>query len=517
MVCQQNRTIAVVLALLLVVTQIVPAVAQSDSSTAQAQTPIRVGSAPSTEARLLSQMFVMLLEEAGFVVDVQTDFADAMALRTALEDNQLDLYPAYTGTALTDYNDLPVDALPNVAERVYELAKTLDEPRGISWLAPAPMNSTLALLVNQELADQGNTSIAALADSVAADPEAYTICISGDFYARADGLLSLEDLYDLRFPEENVLLMESDEVYSNLRSGTCAIGQGNATDGRIAAWDLVVLEDSLNAFHFDQPAPVIRTDLLESEPALASLFTPLMTLLDTQTMRELSARVEVGGDAPSAEGEGESIEDVALSFLLSNGLIKPAPIRVGSKEFTEQLILGKLLVLLLRDAGFEAEDLTGAGGTALIRQMVEAGEIDVYPEYTGTATSVHHGIPVTALPTTAERAYVLAKSLDAPQGLTWLTPFAFNNTYTLLARQELIDEGIQTIDDLAVYMNANDAPLTICVEGEFYARPDGLDGLQTLYGFAFQEDNIFVVETGDVYEKLRNGECDLAEGFSTDG
>ncbi|MCB0106057.1 MAG: SH3 domain-containing protein, partial [Caldilineaceae bacterium] len=217
------------------------------------------------------------------------------------------------------------------------------------------------------------------------------------------------------------------------------------------------------------------------------------------------------------EGEGESIEDVALSFLLSNGLIKPAPIRVGSKEFTEQLILGKLLVLLLRDAGFEAEDLTGAGGTALIRQMVEAGEIDVYPEYTGTATSVHHGIPVTALPTTAERAYVLAKSLDAPQGLTWLTPFAFNNTYTLLARQELIDEGIQTIDDLAVYMNANDAPLTICVEGEFYARPDGLDGLQTLYGFAFQEDNILVVETGDVYEKLRNGECDLAEGFSTDG
>ncbi|MCA9331025.1 hypothetical protein KC957_03175, partial [Candidatus Saccharibacteria bacterium] len=112
MVRQQNRTIAVVLALLLVVTQIVPAVAQSDSPTVQAERSIRVGAAPSTEARLLSQMLAMLLEEAGYVVDVQTEFDDAMELRTALEDNRLDLYPEYTGTALTDYNDLPVDALP---------------------------------------------------------------------------------------------------------------------------------------------------------------------------------------------------------------------------------------------------------------------------------------------------------------------------------------------------------------------------------------------------------------------
>lgn len=517
MVRQQNRTIAVVLAFLLVLTQTIPSLAQSDSPAPTAETPIRVGSTTSVEQRLLGEMFILLLQEAGYAVEDHTGMGDSSAARSALENNQLDLYPEYTGLALTLYNDLPVDALPNVANRVYELAKTLDEPRGITWLDVAPMNNRYALLVNSSLADEGITSVDGLAEAVRADDGAYTICLEGEFYAHPDGLLGLEEFYDLRFPEENILLMEGDEAYANLADGNCNVAQGNTTDGRIAAWDLVVLEDSLGVFHFDQPAPVMRADLVTTHPDVPEVLSPLMALLDEATMRSLNARATLGDDGVLNSGDEELIEDIALSFLTNSGLLKPAPIRVGSKEFTEQLILGKLLVLLLRDAGFEVEDMTGYGGTALLRQMLESGEIDLYPEYTGTATSVHHQIPVTALPTTATRAYVLAKSLDAPQGLVWLDHMAFNNTYTLLARQELIDDGIQSIDDLAVYMNANDAPLTICVEGEFYARPDGLDGLQALYGFAFPEENIFVVETGDVYEKLRDGECDLAEGFSTDG
>ncbi|MEZ4622342.1 MAG: glycine betaine ABC transporter substrate-binding protein [Caldilineaceae bacterium] len=128
-------------------------------------------------------------------------------------------------------------------------------------------------------------------------------------------------------------------------------------------------------------------------------------------MIELNALTEYGADGLSDSGDEEAVEDVAYAFLTANGLVKPPAIRVGSKEFTEQLIPGKLFVLLLRDAGYEVEDLTGYGGTTPICQAVEAGEIDIYPEYNGTATSVHHNIPVTALPTTAERAYALARSL----------------------------------------------------------------------------------------------------------
>ncbi len=517
MVRQQSRTLAVVLALLLVMAQIIPAMAQTTQAAQVGDPPIRVGSKEFTEQLLLGKMFVLVLEEAGYVVDDQTGLGGSTTVRAALENDEIDLYPEYTGTALTLYNGLPTEALPNVAERAYELAKTLDQAKGLVWLDRAPLNNTFALIALADLYDEGVTTIEALADQVARAENALTICVESEFYGRADGLIGLEALYGFSFPAENILVMESDEVYTNLRAGNCAVAQGLATDGRIAAGGFRLLADTLAFFPFYQPAPVVRTELLQRYPEVAELLGSLMTLLDTPTITALNAQIDLGADGIAGSGDEAAVGDVALGFLTDNGLIKPAPIRVGSKEFTEQLLLGQLMVLLLRDAGFEVEDLTGLGGTAVIRQAVEAGEVDIYPEYTGTATSVHHDIPVTALPTTAERAYVLAKSLDAPQGLTWLNMMNFNNTYTLMVRQDLIDVGVDSIEALATYMTANETPLTLCVESEFYARPDGLDGLQALYGFTFAEENILVVETSDTYEKLRDGECDVAEGFATDG
>ncbi len=514
---QQNRTMTVVFALLLVIAQVVPALAQGDTATPTDATPIRVGSKEFTEQLLLGKMFVLVLREAGYIVDDQTGFGGSSVVRAALENNEIDLYPEYTGTALSIYNGLPADALPNEAVRSYELAKTLDLARGLTWLDAAPLNNTFALIVREDLALEGIDTIGAAAAAVAESDSTLTICVESEFYGRADGLVGLEAHYGFSIPDERILVMESDEVYTNLRNGSCDIAQGVATDGRVAAWNLTVLDDDQSYFPFYQPAPVARAELLQTYPELAPLLGSLMALLDTPTITALNARVDLGADGVAASGDEESVEDVARAFLTNNGFVKPAPIRIGSKEFTEQLLLGKLMVLRLRDAGFEVEDMTGLGGTAVIRQAVEAGEVDIYPEYTGTATSVYHNIPVTALPTTAERSYVLAKSLDAPQGLFWLNMMNFNNTYTLLVRQDLIDEGILSIEDLATYMDANDSPLTLCVEGEFYARPDGLDGLQQLYGFAFPEENILVVETSDTYEKLRDGECDVAEGFATDG
>ncbi len=517
MVRQRNRTLTVLFALLLVIAQVLPVLAQDNTNTPATGAPIRVGSKEFTEQLLLGKMFVLLLREAGYSVDDQTGLGGSTEVRAALENNQIDLYPEYTGTALAIYDGLPADALPNEPVRSYELAKTLDQARGLVWLDAAPLNNTFALLVRADLVAQGIDTIGALAKALAVPDATLTICVESEFYGRADGLAGLEAHYTFTIPDERILVMESDEVYANLYDGNCDIAQGVATDGRVGALGFTVLEDDLAYFPFYQPAPVARAELLQTYPELAELLGALMALLDTPTITALNARVDLGADGVAANGDEETVEDVALAFLMNNGFVKPAPIRVASKEFTEQLLLGKLMVLLLRDAGFEVEDLTGIGGTAVIRQAIEAGEIDIYPEYTGTATSVHHNIPVTALPTTAERAYVLAKSLDAPQGLVWLDMMNFNNTYTLMVRQDLIDEGIRSIEDLASSMNANDSPLTLCVEGEFYARPDGLDGLQQLYGFTFPEENILVVETSDTYDKLRNGECDVAEGFATDG
>lgn len=504
------------LALLLFFGNLVPANAQ-DTTTQPKQTPIRISSKEFNEQLLLGKMLVMLLEAAGYPVVDMTAAAGSRAIRTALESGEIDLYPEYTGTALSVFHELPSDALPNSPERSYELVKSLDAQLGLVWLQPSAINNTFTLMVRQELIEQGIVTLADLATYMNANDAPLTVCVESEFFNRLDGLPGLQQLYGFAFKEENVLLMDSNEAYNNLRDGLCDLAEGYATDGRISAWGFTNLEDPLAFFPFYSPTPVVRQEILDEYPELADLINELWQYLDNETMIDLNARVDIGADGVLGNGDEEQIEDVAYNFLISKRLLKPAAIKVGSKEFNEQLLLGKMIVLLLQDAGYEVEDKTGLGGSPVVRTALQNAEIDIYPEYTGTATSLHHNLPVSALPADATRTYLLAKSLDAPLDLVWLDPAPLNNTFTLMVRQELVEQGIVSLENLAEYMNANDAPLKVCVEGEFFSRQDGLVGLQELYGFAFTEENILVMEPNETYDNLRNGVCEVAEGFATDG
>ncbi len=529
MVRQQKRLLTLLLTLLLISGQLIPTFAQesgeqdSSAQTDNAQsdgetvTPIRIGSKEFNEQLLLGKMILLVLQDAGYAVEDRTALGGSRAVRDALVNGEIDIYPEYTGTALTLYNGLPADALPNTPERAYELVKSLDGAQELVWLNQADFNNTFTLMVRDELYMEGIQTLADLAVYLNGEGADLKVCVEGEFFSRDDGLPGLQTLYGFTFKEENVLVMEPNETYDKLRQGECDVAEGFATDGRIGAWGFHNLADTLAFFPFYHPAPVVRQTLLDGNPEIAELLNNLWQYLDNETMIALNARVDIGADGVLANGDEESVDDVAYNFLVSNRIVQPDPIKVGSKEFNEQLLLGQMMVILLRESGYAVEDLTGYGGTTAIRAAVEAGEIDLYPEYTGTATSVHHNIPTSALPTDAERTYMLAKTLDAAEGLTWLEPAPLNNTYTLLVRQELADEGIQSIDDLAVYLNANAADLILCVESEFYARPDGLPGLQELYGFTFADENILLLEASETYAKLRTGECDVAEGYATDG
>lgn len=510
------RTFAIGLTLLLLCGNLVPANAQ-DNSTDPAGPPIRVGSKEFSEQLLLGKMLVLLLQDAGYPVEDKTATGGSLAVRSALESNEIDIYPEYTGTALSVYHDLPSDALPNSPVRAYELARSLDASAGLVWLDAAEINNTYTLMVRQELVDQGIISLVEMATYMNENDAPLTICVESEFYGRPDGLSGLQTVYDFAFNEENILVMEANETYNNLRNGNCDVAEGYSTDGRIQAWGFTNLADPLAFFPFYNPAPVARQEILDIYPEIVDLINSLWQTLDNATMTELNARVDIGADGILATGDEEAIEDVAYNFLVGKRLVKPAAIKVGSKEFNEQLLLGKMIVLLLQDAGYEVEDLTGLGGSPAVRAALESGEIDLYPEYTGTATSLHHNLPVSALPADAKRTYLLAKSLDTPKNLVWLDPAPLNNTFTLMVGQPLIDEDITSLEDLANYMNTNDSPLKVCVEGEFFSRQDGLLGLQELYGFAFQEENILVMEPNETYDNLRNGTCDVAEGFATDG
>jgi osmoprotectant transport system substrate-binding protein len=187
------------------------------------------------------------------------------------------------------------------------------------------------------------------------------------------------------------------------------------------------------------------------------------------------------------------------------------PITIGSKEFTEQLLLGEMSIQVLESNGYETDDKTEIGGTAIVRQALEEGEIDVYWEYTGTAWFTHFGESEVIDPAAMETQ---VREIDAGNDITWLDPAGFNNTYTLMV--QLADEGTigSTLSDLAAYVQAN-PDTVVCINEEFAVRPDGLPALTEAYGFEF--DNVQQMATGLTYAALAEGDCDVAMGFATDG
>ncbi len=196
---------------------------------------------------------------------------------------------------------------------------------------------------------------------------------------------------------------------------------------------------------------------------------------------------------------------------------EPGAVSVGSKEFTEQLILGQIAIMLLEDAGFEVQDNTGLGGTVVVREALEAGEIDLYWEYTGTAWITHLGHDEAI--TDSQECYDRVKEADLENGIVWLDYTPFDNTYTIMMRQEDADDlGIETISDLAEMINAGERPLgdwVFATDHEYSVRDDGYPGLMELYGFEF--DDVVIMDLGITYAALRDGEVPLAMGFATDG
>lgn len=501
---------------------LIPAPLHAQSSPTATDTPtkglVKVGSKEFTEQLLLGQMMILLLRNAGFDVEDKTATGGTLAVREALEKGDIDLYPEYTGTAVSLFHNVPADALPTDGAGLYQLAQTLDTAQDLTWLEPAPLNNTYTLIVRQELIDQGIQSISDLAAFMNDNDAPLRLCVESEFYAReSDGLLGMQERYGFAFQDDNVLLMDLNETYDNLRNGDCDVAEGFATDGRIAAWGFQNLTDDLHFFPIYNPAPVVRQQLLDNYPEIAELLNRLSQHLDDATMSQLNARVDLGADGNFGSGDEETPAEVALRFLQQVKLVPPPTITVGSKDFTEQQLLGKLMVLLLQDAGYPVADKTGLGGSPFVRTALETGDIDLYPEYTGLGLALYNSLPAGAMPTQADRLWRLVRSLDVPKGLIWLD-YAPLNSLTVLLSGPTLAADLTTIADLATYMNENDAPLTICVDSEFYGNTqNGLAALEQRYGFAFNPENVQLMDLDETYGALRDGDCDIAQGLLSDG
>jgi osmoprotectant transport system substrate-binding protein len=192
------------------------------------------------------------------------------------------------------------------------------------------------------------------------------------------------------------------------------------------------------------------------------------------------------------------------------------PIKVGSKSFTEQLILGEITRLVLEDAGFGVVDRLGLAGTMTTRQALEKGEIDLYWEYTGTAWLVSLGHQ--KIDSDAEKLYQQVKAEDANHGLVWLPYARFNSSYAVMMSRAVSQRlGITSLGELGNHVRTERSPLTFATSHEFNARPDGLPALEKNYGFQFDRSRVKVMDPGLTYRALRDGQVDVAMGFSTDG
>src|SRR5580765_6897898 len=196
------------------------------------------------------------------------------------------------------------------------------------------------------------------------------------------------------------------------------------------------------------------------------------------------------------------------------GLASSQTIVVGGKAFTEQQIMTAMTVQLLKAKGFTPERKAGMGSAA-VRSALENGQVDVYWEYTGTGLGVFNKI--TDKFNSAEEAYRKIKEVDAAKGIVWLNMSAVNNTYGFaMNRDEAQKRGIVTVSDLAKAIKGG-AKLTFASNAEFYARPDGLPGWQSAYGFEFDRDNVKRMDTGLVYSALKDRQVDIGVVFATDG
>ena len=180
---------------------------------------------------------------------------------------------------------------------------------------------------------------------------------------------------------------------------------------------------------------------------------------------------------------------------------------VGSKNFTEQRILGELLAQTVESVGLRAERKLDLGGTFVCDAAIRAGQIDMYVEYTGTALAAI----LKEKPEGMDRAQVLARVREAyaKEGLVWTAPLGFDNTFALVVRRDA--EEVRTISELAKHPGEWRAGFGY----EFKERADGYPGLARTYGLEFTE--IRIMDLGLLYRALVDQQVDVVAGNATDG
>lgn len=210
--------------------------------------------------------------------------------------------------------------------------------------------------------------------------------------------------------------------------------------------------------------------------------------------------------------------DVEPGSIERTAALEGVEISVTSKEFTEQLVLGKIAVLALKAAGADVSDKTNVQGSNSARRSVERGDADLMWEYTGTGWVTYLG-QTESIPDAVQQ-FEAVREMDLRENqIDWIALSPLNDTFALAVTEQSAQKyDLASIGDLA---NVPPDERTFCLGTEFFSREDGFTGMLEAYGMSYPADapdsNITKMADGVVYDSTANGTCVFGSVFSTDG
>src|SRR5680860_34736 len=267
-----------------------------------------VGGKNFTEQQLLTSITSQYLAAKGYDVESRAGMGSAV-VRSAQENGQIDVYWEYTGTSLVVYNGV-MEKLDR--EQTYERVKSLDAKKGLVWLNPSDANNTYALAMRRADAEKRNIkTLSDFADAINSGTK-LVLASNAEWYAREDGYRPFSKAYGFDLPRDQIIRMDSGLTYTALKEEQVDTALVFATDGRIPAFDFIVLKDDRDFFPDYAITPVVRADTLAANPKLGEQLNALSAAIDNKTMSAMNAQVDV---------DRIQIAKVARDFLEKNGLI----------------------------------------------------------------------------------------------------------------------------------------------------------------------------------------------------
>lgn len=250
---------------------------------------IRVGSKDFTENLLVAEIYALALEAEGFEVERVPAISSAI-VHAAITNDEIDLYPEYTGTGLLTILQLPMETDP---DKVFDIVKAeYDEQYALTWLDYSQANDSQGLVITTAKAEE--LGIATISD-LQTHAEELRFASQGEFDMREDGIPGLEGVYG-SFAWASSTIYDNSLKYQVLKNDEADVTPAYTTEGQLVNIDLyTVLEDDKQFWPPYNLAPVVRNNVMDAHPEIEEILGAINEALDTEKMIELNAKVDVDG------------------------------------------------------------------------------------------------------------------------------------------------------------------------------------------------------------------------------